>query len=82
MHNDLRLKGDSMNFKQRDLLRFVVAVQIVISIFLPYRYGSGDTRYGFIFTHDMSRFDFYLYFFEWSMLVTLGFVFYHLLRDR
>lgn len=73
-----------MNTKQRILLWCVAAIQAVMVLFPPYRSGSSGGNYRFIFNPytRAGDLDLYSYLIEWTALITLGFIAYHLLKDK
>lgn len=73
-----------MNKNQKILLWSVAAVQVIMVLFLPYRSGSSGGNYYFIISRYASAgsLDLYVYLIQWTALATLGFIAYHLLRDR
>lgn len=72
-----------MNKKQRILLWCLAVIQVVMVLFPPYRYGSSGGNYHFVFGPYMNAgaLDLYVYLIQWTVMITLGFLAYHLLRD-
>jgi len=73
-----------MNKKQRILMWCVAVIQVVMALFLPYRSGSSGGNYRFILNPytRAGDLDLYSYLIQWTVMITLGFIAYHLLRDR
>jgi hypothetical protein len=71
-----------MNTKQRILLWFVAVIQVVMVLFLPHCYNKSDVRYEFLISNGVHGLDVYVYFIQWTVLITLSFVAYHLLKDK
>ena len=69
-----------MNTKQRILLWCVAGIQVVMVLFLPLR--SGNYRFIFGPYANAGTLDLYVYLIQWTVMITLGFIAYHLLRDK
>jgi hypothetical protein len=72
-----------MNKRQKVLLYVVAAIQIIMTMILPYRYANNSILYRSFLAESWFRpFDFDVYLMQYIMLVTLGFIAYKLMGSK